>query len=463
MTDRTRYLVDGMEVYPFWDLTSTAIPARSRLYHLEPIGVGTPYVESLTSYIARLAEAHGVYATTLIHNELGSLYGRGRVFSPRSLPSLISRNIGVLNATCAQTRHWVQILETLTLRNDLRFLTLLPWADVLTPVGLLRPTRAWCPACYEEWRDTGHTLYEPLLWALAPVTACPQHRRRLRLRCPHDGCQRPLPPLTMRGRLGHCSYCGGWLGAGEKSERLDKASLVDVGLKEEVWAGEVIGSLLGVGPFLPAPPQKAKLVRAICMLRDHVGNAVELARILRLCPNMVRCWCRGDSLPRLEMLLHVCRTVGVSLFALLMYKHVFAKPPRIDSVKAILRKAPRPSPGNQTRWALELALRSHEPRPPPMREVARRLDYSVNTLGKWFPELCRAISTRHNTFRKSQARQKIQKLREEVRRVTFSLHAEGVYPSQARVNRMLPIKGGMWYADLRGARHQALHDLGYQK
>ncbi len=34
-----------------WDLTPVVLPVRSRLHSIEPIGVGTPFVESLTGYI----------------------------------------------------------------------------------------------------------------------------------------------------------------------------------------------------------------------------------------------------------------------------------------------------------------------------------------------------------------------------------------------------------------------------
>nr|MCM0593874.1 TniQ family protein [Gloeotrichia echinulata DEX184] len=48
-------------------------PKHSRLFHLEPIGVGTFYVESLTSYIARLAEAHSVLPGALLALEVKPL------------------------------------------------------------------------------------------------------------------------------------------------------------------------------------------------------------------------------------------------------------------------------------------------------------------------------------------------------------------------------------------------------
>ncbi|QYX32716.1 TniQ family protein [Sphaerospermopsis torques-reginae] len=41
-----------------WDLKIPNLPPRSRLYSLQPIGLGTPYTESLSSYLQRLAQHH---------------------------------------------------------------------------------------------------------------------------------------------------------------------------------------------------------------------------------------------------------------------------------------------------------------------------------------------------------------------------------------------------------------------
>src|SRR5256886_15384835 len=53
-----------------WAPAREAPPPRSRLYRLEPIGIGTPEVESLSSYLNRLAQPHCVMVTTLITHEL---------------------------------------------------------------------------------------------------------------------------------------------------------------------------------------------------------------------------------------------------------------------------------------------------------------------------------------------------------------------------------------------------------
>ena len=55
-----------------WDLVPVSIPARSRLHSIEPIGIGTPFVESLTGYMIRLAASHAVRVSDLIEYELRS-------------------------------------------------------------------------------------------------------------------------------------------------------------------------------------------------------------------------------------------------------------------------------------------------------------------------------------------------------------------------------------------------------
>jgi len=75
-------LAKDLSVLDLWDLSRPALPPRSRLYHLEPIGIGTPYVESLTGYVARLAQAHRVDVRKLIVVEILPLMGRPHLLGP---------------------------------------------------------------------------------------------------------------------------------------------------------------------------------------------------------------------------------------------------------------------------------------------------------------------------------------------------------------------------------------------
>ena len=65
-----------MERYEEWDMNIPPIPPRSRLYRLEPIGIATPYVESLTSYITRLAEEHCLTLKALVMGEIFPSQGK---------------------------------------------------------------------------------------------------------------------------------------------------------------------------------------------------------------------------------------------------------------------------------------------------------------------------------------------------------------------------------------------------
>ncbi len=115
-------------------------------------------------------------------------------------------------------RHWVAVMQSLTLRDSLRFLTMLTWSEVTAVSNLVHQRKAWCPACYNEWRQAHQVVYEPLLWTLKSVRICPRHRQQLVTVCPH--CRTALPFLSQVAHPGYCTRCAGWLGgtsAGEEA------------------------------------------------------------------------------------------------------------------------------------------------------------------------------------------------------------------------------------------------------
>ena len=54
------------ESIPIWDMTSPEIKPPTRYFAICPIGIGTAEVESLCSYVKRLAEAHCVSPTRIL-------------------------------------------------------------------------------------------------------------------------------------------------------------------------------------------------------------------------------------------------------------------------------------------------------------------------------------------------------------------------------------------------------------
>src|SRR5206468_3744718 len=283
-----------LPVFETWDLDLKVIPERSRLYSLAPIGIGTAFVESLSGYVARLAEAHAVSAGSLVAKELsGSL-------KPRKVHvGLVSFAI---NGVGVRAKQWVQALETMTLRSDLRYLTLLPFERLFPKPFLFRRVRAWCPDCYQGMASQGEPIYEPLLWCLKLVEVCPRHRQPLTTTCPR--CLRSLRPLSAVSRLGFCSRCGLWLG--QASDRTDHPPSDAVPTEYQLWLADAVGDLLANASQIE-PERLRDHVRGALSAYTHTfaeGNRTAVAEMAGCRRNAFYSWFRGDQTPRIDSLLH---------------------------------------------------------------------------------------------------------------------------------------------------------------
>jgi hypothetical protein len=433
-------------------------------------------VESLTGYLARLATTHGVLVRRLVEAEILPLLGRSYLLSPehkgRSSSFWQDSETRALNGTGSLARDLVQVLETLTGRDDLRWLTMRPWAEVVPVKGLLRRQRAWCPACYEEWCQTGAVIYDPLLWTLAPVTACPRHRRHLEQACPHPDCRRPLSLLRPRSRPGSCSACGRWLGRAGEDRSGDE--LTEEELRAQSWVGEAMGELLAGAPRLSTEPTRPRLARVVAIYVAEVagGNVTRFARELGINMHTVAQWHWGTTLPSLELLLQACYRLGTTPWRVLtddldhLPSSVAARPPL--TVVKLVDVPPRPRPLRRAfnraamQSALEAVLAREEQPPPPMRQVAKRLGRRHAELIHHFPELCHAISARYLADRQRKGAEKKRQRCAEVRQAALQLHHQGIYPSACRIASLISQPGFVRDPAAIAERKEVLRELGWR-
>src|SRR6266702_5382518 len=445
-------------------------PPRSHLYHLVPIGIGTPFVESLTSYISRLAEAHCVSLRNLVTHQLLPLYGRSYLPSTTDdhNTSAFWKDSPALNGTSPSARDFIRVLEQLTLHDNLHFLTMLPWAEVLSCRYLVRRTKAWCPFCYQEWLEDGMPIYDPVLWALVVASVCLRHTSWIQKYCPH--CKRRSTMLAAQGRPGYCSHCGAWLGitsvlANRRSDAMEEDKLN--------WQRYVIltaGELLAASPALLYPPGREGFAQAIAEYLEYSadGKVSVLARKLQLSRRKIRDWKVGLQIPQLESLLLCCYLLDASpldLFAsnASMSRDVSLKVPAEQfEVKGKEKKRYRVLHVEEIRKELEAELLMQGDPPSPMSAVARRLKYDHSFLRRHFPELCRAISDRYRAYRKKKREERRQTILDEVRETTFSVHAQELYPSQERVRLLLAKPGSMKEPGALVTWHEALQELGLE-
>jgi hypothetical protein len=453
--------------YERWDITPPALPPRSRLYPLEPIGFGTPLVESLTGYVARLAEAHCVSTGTLYSKEIDALTGKGNIFTFR-LEIESGYSIHTINGRGTVAADFVRALESLTHRRDLRYLTLLPWAEVL-PVqgGFQRRARAWCPHCLRTWRADAKALYEPLLWTLKPVAFCALHRRPLCFLCP--SCKRQNGALDGRTRPGHCSRCGQWLAPTASGVLSDEPALINDDLVWGDWVATELGQLLAAAPGLPFAPARADIARVIslCVERMVDGNASAFARFMEAGRGEVRKWQTGKAQPKFSALLSLSYRLGISLLNLLNgnltsvpKEFVRPFPSQLSKGRSASKKPRRSLRRMETATVLQTLQAALDENPPPsVRQVTQRTNHDKPMIYRYFPELCHAIARRFADYRKVQAVVRRDRARVEVREAAYQLHAQGVRITRKHLRPLLTSSDYTNLAEGRAALRQVREEL----
>lgn len=452
------------------NLRLPAMTPRTRLYHLEPIGVGTPEVESLTGYVMRLAEAHCVSTSALVTGELlPAMKPHGLGAKPAA--TWLGRDGPQCNGTGDTAREAVAALSGLTGRRDLAFLTLQPWREVVAPHGLLRlgrHERVWCSACYAEALEQGTVLYEPLLWSIAVVVVCPRHRCKLRTRCPYDDCARALPGLAARARPGHCSWCARVL-VRREDRRADAAEP-----REEagwdLWVAEQLGALLALTPSLSPVLSHAGGVSALdAFVRACCGSgpgADDLfARTVGVHANQVWRWRKGRTLPTIGLLLRVCSALGVSLRAFLA-GDTSGLTAEGHSVAVLARqRKPRLAPASydpdRLRQGVETLLVDETSPPLSVAETARRLGCTSPVLSRLCPDIYRTIADRYHAYRAQQREERLQHLTDDIWRVMAQFDRAGIYPASKRVRPLLQRRVHPRNSDYNRIHHQLLPQFGW--
>jgi transcriptional regulator with XRE-family HTH domain len=440
--------------YEEWDLASVPIPPRSKLYSLKPVGVGTPWVESLTSYVARLAEAHCLYSGVLMHEVVVPQISG---YSPLDLQHHLYRRDGhqsnLVNATGIRAMYMIQALEMLTQRSDFRYLTLLPFADVLYIRGLIRPTKAWCPVCYEEWRRAGKVPYDPLLWVLEEVSACAHHHQRLLLRCPYQDCAKFLPPLGWRSRPGYCNYCQRWLGVSQSGAQTANSSLDKSELIWQQWVTEALGTLLAHIPISPYPERQQVINGVIHIIRQIAGGStITVARTLGMSRSIVSHWYLDQRLPQIGALLRLCYQFNLSLSDLLWKETTELSPCTKDEVlplRLAKRRSPTPSNRGAIFQALEDILASDEKPPPSLREVAERLKCTDRFLYRCHQTACYEITSRYRAYLQQRKEARMEQNRQEIRQLALELHSRGISLRRRLFEQYLPRPGILRHPGMR--------------
>ena len=450
--------------FPWWHLTDIALPERSTLYAPAPIGGGTAFGESLTSYLARLAEAHCVYPGVLLQQMLVPLMRELETQKSGALDHPLWRRDGsgshLINVTSPRARSVMSALERLTLRADLRGLALTALTDILPIRGLTWKTLAWCPLCYEEWQENGQILYDPLLWMFREISTCTRHGVRLHTHCPH--CARSLPHLTWRSQPGYCAFCSGALIIGQE----DGVQTVAVDSHEfawQQWVTHALGAVVVQLPVRRVEPKRERIRQVMSYAVEQLadGNAAAFARSLGLPRGTVENWRQGKRIPEMDMLLRLCYRLDLSLCEVLFQEEEMLQPSLRDPVPPALFPSRKRTALNKESIShqLEQAASRAENPPPSLKEVGKLLGYQPTTLYKINQAACHAIAERYTAHRRELREKRLQGYREEFRQIALYLQAEQMSLTQKHISRYLAQPAILRDPKVRSLLREVCHEV----
>ncbi len=449
-------------------LNALDVLPRSRLYGPVPCEMGTIWTESLTSYVNRLGWVHRVSPLGLVAQELAPHLSSEHL--PSQLTVFCRYAAMSLNGNGDLAHKWSTLLARLTGQSDLSLLTLQRWIGNLLSRGHLQKIPVWCPACYTDWREKCFPIYQPLLWQFQAVTLCPQHKRRLEMRCPR--CSRSQSVISAnRFQPGACTQCGAWLGA-KTAARSEQASDDEV-----IWQQWVMHALeeLYVASFSAEPLQWEQFFTGLATCLQEQGAYSRLGRLTGISRSLFYRWpgrpCAPHSstlshsyIPSLETILEFCYACDVTPLQIMTNQLA----PLRDLIQQGTASRPvrprRPAPARINRqMCLEFiqAILDGREEPLSIRQLAKRLGYGERALTDHFPQECALITKNTQEYRKQRQKQRLEQACDQVRQAMMTLHAQDIYPSHRKLRAMLPT-GLMRMPEANTTWHEVLRELGLE-
>ena len=480
---------------------------RTIVYNLEPQGIGTPYIESLTSYIARLAAVHSVSTAILlkkiIEPKLSVIHIKEEL-----IKGLYSNTTRYINKNNSITLDYVKALELLTGREDLRNLTMLNWQGILTK-KIIGDYRKWCPSCFKQMVTNSEEIYEPLIWYLIAIEKCDIHEIRLEDTC--NNCKKKLPFVHSRIIVGYCQYCGSWLG--------DKTSFQKEPLTEiEKFSALNYKELIENTCMLKFFPSKIfiSLLLKRAIKEGGFTSFKSLARYLNISFSSFDNYLYCRNIPDKYNLIKIVSKLNSTIYKLTCGENIrIVDGERFNYNSRVKTKAPL----NRIEYTLKENLKSESPKslskislelgcgrdtakkyfpglcekleekyhtyhkksemitkakihtilnhclsediPKSLTKLADENRIPIRKIRRYFPELSKEVSYRYTTYLKERRKRKVESSSKEIQRIVNDLHQKGIYPSTWRVRQISDYKGVFFYEETRESWREIVIRLGY--
>lgn len=412
--------------------------SRGILYNIEPIGIDSGEVESMTSYIIRISEKHTVHIRDLVNKLLipklekhylqrSVIYGGNSFFEGAK----------TINGYTSNSRDIVEALTDLTGRKDLNNLSLTGLDKVFATRELLKPNLSWCPYCIKESFIENNEVYYPLIWFVKAVKICGIHQCLLSDRCPT--CLNNNQILRRKMILGYCSYC---------ACRLDVNINLNKNIREEYieWYNYIyqnVSSIIkGKNFFISIIKNKEQIIiHQLNIINEQcfdneLGNFAEFVGMPK---NTLRAWLKGDNIPSLEGILQICFKLNITFANLLLDLNL-----KNNMSYASNRVTTNNSAASRNYIPIDFKLVEQKLNnilaadiPISMSEAAKKIGRDKRVLYSNFPDLCKRISSEFSAYEQKKRLERNLKMKIEIQNAVTFLVSVGINPSRIEVERKL--------------------------
>lgn len=413
-------------------------PARSALFSLKPVGLGTSGVESLESYTCRLARLHGVARHSLekfVNKQGDAVYlncsGPPRLDSPTE-PAM---------------RFAVRLAE-LTRQPFVAALGLGRFANRMSTMHTLRRYRAWCGDCFCDAREASVPAHLPLVWSLAEYQRCLVHQQVLEAEC--RACRRRTVASNSWSRdIDHCPWCNCDLARRRKGGTPSFVHLARCWDAElDMFTAVVLGEFAAQAStsMMPADaPDIGRVVRSATE-RDVASCPAHLARAAGLSVTTLHTIVNRRTNPSMAVLLRLAAVADVSM-AGIFYPEFWQEGVR-GAAPPALSEAPRLRNNRQHDWAQirrETAAALGQGEAISLQRVARRLGLDQSYFADRIGDMRQTILERGKETREAERKAKLVELTEMVRQASEALHGRGVRVTARAIGKALARPTGSPY------------------
>lgn len=400
----------------------------TKLFKLEPQGMGTSMVESLSGYIARLASEHCISTGRLFMD----------VFTPylkKHYLNKIAEKGGngfydfahMINGNSNAAEEFSSMLNDLTGNTNLQKLTMLRFAKAIPQRGLLRTVRVWCPRCYEEMKqsDLG-IVYDPLIWSIKVITICRKHRDELTELC--SVCSKTNLFLDRRSSPGVCLHCNSWLGEA-------KAIKMDESDHESQNKSKMVEQLLKSQQTL----MKDEVMYSLRHIVSHENsNITAVARKLSIPKSTFWAWYNGMNLPTLSDVLRICNKCGINIVDFYSSKLNDGHDPVIfKERKKQCTVKPTTTPLLEVKKLIKNLVFDSSNGYLHVQAMADKVGCNKKTLYNHFPAICKTQANKWRQHLNKQKSLRLENVKQNITRIFNWAVTQGEYPSISKMEKYM--------------------------